>query len=377
MGAAIAIILLGLDSLVFTALALQIVKSVTTHIPVIAKTKLAYETDIPSVTVCIPARNEEHALAECLQRIINSTYPKLEIVVLDDSSSDGTSLLIKSFAHAGVRFVRGAALPGGWLGKNHALKELADQANGSYVLFMDVDTRLSPAAIEHMVRTMLSKGVEMLSVIPRRTDGLRTSVLWSPLKYYWELARSRKDAPAASSNAWLIKRSTAQQFFKDNEADIKNAVMPEAYIASQLTSSYAVSIGTPEMGVAYEKKWSSQCETSVRLLHPMIGGRAYRSLLATLGLLTLLTPQILLVSLLWQDASWIHGFAAVLTVLYGLLYAYYAKTVWDKGWYIAFFLWPLIVIQETILVTMSCVMYLQKRVLWKGRPIRSVRPNIR
>ncbi|MCD8561812.1 glycosyltransferase, partial [Candidatus Saccharibacteria bacterium] len=109
-------------------------------------------SDMPSVSVCIPARNEQHALADCLQRVIASTYERLEIIVLDDVSGDDTSALIRSFAQDGVRFVQGKALPPGWLGKNHALQGLLEEASGSYVLFMDVDTRLEPQAIEHLVR---------------------------------------------------------------------------------------------------------------------------------------------------------------------------------------------------------------------------------
>ena len=81
-------------------------------------------TALPSVTVCIPARNEDHALTDCLHKVLASDYEKLEIIVVDDNSVDNTSVLIKSFAHAGVRFVAGSELPEGWLGKNHSLQML-------------------------------------------------------------------------------------------------------------------------------------------------------------------------------------------------------------------------------------------------------------
>src|SRR5688500_11530400 len=69
--------------------------------------EIKLRTEMPSVTVCIPARNEMHALAECLERVLASDYEKLEILVFDDSSLDDTPTLIKSFAHEGVRFVPG------------------------------------------------------------------------------------------------------------------------------------------------------------------------------------------------------------------------------------------------------------------------------
>src|SRR5690606_8106890 len=85
-------------------------------------TKATIIDDMPSVSVCIPARNEAHAMTDCLEHVLRSNYPKIEVIVLDDLSGDKTSSLIKAFAHDGVRFVEGEPLPDGWLGKNHALE---------------------------------------------------------------------------------------------------------------------------------------------------------------------------------------------------------------------------------------------------------------
>lgn len=90
----------------------------------------------PSVSVCIPARNETHAMTQCLERVLASDYEKLEVIVFDDNSADDTSVLVKSFAHAGVRFIPGKKLPEGWLGKNHALEVLAQEASGTYIIFL-------------------------------------------------------------------------------------------------------------------------------------------------------------------------------------------------------------------------------------------------
>src|SRR5690606_10627587 len=62
------------------------------------------DKELPTVSVCIPARNETNALEDCLRSMLANDYPKLEILVLDDCSQDRTAEVIKSFAHAGVRF---------------------------------------------------------------------------------------------------------------------------------------------------------------------------------------------------------------------------------------------------------------------------------
>src|ERR1700757_357867 len=87
------------------------------------------DKDLPTVSVCISARNETHAMTQCLERVVASEYPKLEVIVLDDGSRDDTLLLIKSFAFAGVRFIEGKPLPEGWLGKNYAQSILANEAS--------------------------------------------------------------------------------------------------------------------------------------------------------------------------------------------------------------------------------------------------------
>ena len=89
-------------------------------------------SSLPTVSVCIAARNEVHALSQCLERVLQSDYEKLEVLVLDDSSEDDTPHIIKSFAHAGVRFIAGRDIPAGWLGKNHANQTLALEASGDY-----------------------------------------------------------------------------------------------------------------------------------------------------------------------------------------------------------------------------------------------------
>ena len=79
-------------------------------------------------------------MTDALHRVIASTYPKLEIIVLDDLSADKTPALIKAFAQDGVRFIEGGPVPKDWLGKNHALDTLLRQASGTYVLFLDVES---------------------------------------------------------------------------------------------------------------------------------------------------------------------------------------------------------------------------------------------
>jgi glycosyltransferase involved in cell wall biosynthesis len=306
-----------------------------------------------------------------IKRWLDSHYEKLEIIVLDDVSGDDTSVLIKSFASEGVRFVQGSPLPKGWLGKNHALQGLLEEASGSYVLFMDVDTRLSPQAVEHAVRYALSHRASMVSVFPRREDGWRVSIFMSPLRYFWELIFNRRLGPASASNAWLIRREVLLQRF-DGFKSFKNAVQPEAKIAAELaaTHEYQFLISSNYFGIAYEKKWRSQLITSVRLLYPLLGSRASLSIFAFLDLLLLFVPFFVLCVLAPLGYLPLALLSLGVHLGYCVLYGVYTKRVWSRGWYIGALLWPVLVLQEAILVLASCIQYNRRSVRWKGRLIR-------
>ena len=334
--------------------------------------KLSDESDMPSVSVCIPARNEQHALTDCLQRVVTSTYERLEIIVLDDVSGDDTSSLIRSFAQDGVRFVQGKALPPGWLGKNHALQGLLDEASGSYILFMDVDTRLEPRAIEQLVRYAQVHRAAMVSVLPRREDGRRFSVFASPLRYFWEIIFDRTSAPATASNAWLIRRSTLAELH-GFEA-YKQSVRPEAHLAAQLSaqSAYRFLISTPELGVGYEKKWRSQLMTSTRLLFPFFHSQAALASIALLDLLVFLIPYVIIAISVATESFDILFFLSVgVVIASSFVYGFYTRRVWRQGWVLGALLWPLVILQEAILIVVSIIQYKRHAVRWKGRLVRA------
>ena len=86
----------------------------------------------PTVSVCIAARNERNALTQSLERILASNYERQEILVLDDASEDDTSLVINSFAHAGVRFIPGRELPEGLAWTKSCLPDISARSQWRY-----------------------------------------------------------------------------------------------------------------------------------------------------------------------------------------------------------------------------------------------------
>lgn len=327
--------------------------------------------DLPTVSVCIPARNETHALSDCLTSILESDYPKLEIIVLDDCSQDKTSRVIHSFAHDGVRFVQGSAPSDGWLGKNQALQVLSKQATGKYLLFIGVDTRLSANTISQLVDYVQDKKLSMISVLPRKSGRFALDTLFSTLRYFWQLTTPRfVDMPTASS-LWLIRAGTLEKLggFKKVAHDIE----PERIFAHMLATkhTYRFLVGTYSLGAFYAKKWSSQIETGVRLWYPLLDMQPSRVYLAAFGqyLFNFLPYIVIIFYLFTQQHPLAALVAAVIIVLQYIIYALYIVRTQAKGRVLAVLCLPLVALQETALILTSIVQYEFGTVNWKGRNI--------
>lgn len=131
----------------------------------------------PKVSVLIPTRNEENSIPRCLDSLLKQTYTNYEILVLDDGSEDSTWDILSSYAEKTkkIRIIKGRPLPDGWYGKNHALHQLAELADGDLYLFTDADTIHSTNSISFAVTNMEAHGIDFLSGYPRQQSGSRSS----------------------------------------------------------------------------------------------------------------------------------------------------------------------------------------------------------
>lgn len=325
--------------------------------------------DVPSVSVCIAARNETHAMARCLDYVLKSDYPKIEILVLDDSSDDDTSLIIKSYASAGVRFVAGKPLPEGWLGKNHAYQTLIDEASGDTIVFLDVDTTIRTSTISQLVRQMRVNQKSMVSVLPRREDLYHASALLGTLRYYWELLLASRVSPPASSALWVVERKK----LAETGVGLPHyglSVRPERHLARQFQrqKDYYYLIGSAQLGVAYEKRLLSQQETAIRLYYPMSGRSAVKWLGGLLFLILLLVPFSVLA--IWAWTPLVLQLSLVCVLLTTVAFGAYARAAYAKPWgQLRAALWPVLLVQELILLAISYLRYKTGTVTWKGRLI--------
>jgi glycosyltransferase involved in cell wall biosynthesis len=127
----------------------------------------------PRVSVLIPARDEARVIANSVQAALASQRVDVEVIVLDDGSSDATGEIVRRFADTDsrVRYLRGAALPAGWNGKQHACKQLAAAATCDRIVFIDADVRLQPDALIQLIRYQTRGQVALLSAFPQQETG--------------------------------------------------------------------------------------------------------------------------------------------------------------------------------------------------------------
>jgi len=328
--------------------------------------------ELPTVSVCVPARNEDHALEDCLTTALATTYPKLEVLVLDDCSQDKTSQIIRSFAHDGVRFIQGEAPADGWLGKNQAMQTLADQATGEYLLFIDVDTFLSTTSIAQLVDYALNEHAEMIAVLPQNRLKVEPGAIFDTLRDFWQvvLPLTRRRI-SVTDQAWLIRAKTLKELgaFKS----VAHKIVPETTFARHLFSAntYRFIAGGNSLGITTAKKWRSEIDSARRILYPTYHRQPVVALAAIVYVaFAELAPLVLAAWLVTQGQyGLLLWLSIVLTLIVFVNFALVIRRTHPRVWIIATLMLPVVAIQEIVMIVMSMLNYEFGAIDWKGRNV--------
>jgi glycosyltransferase involved in cell wall biosynthesis len=127
----------------------------------------ASDAECPPISLLFTARNEEEKLAAALETLRQIDYPALEIVAVNDRSSDGTAQILRAAQERDPRLkiVTIAELPEGWLGKPHALQRAYEASTGEWLLFTDADVRFRPDTLRRAVPLVRAKQLEHLTLM--------------------------------------------------------------------------------------------------------------------------------------------------------------------------------------------------------------------
>ncbi len=139
-----------------------------------------------SISVLIPARNEEAGIADCVESVLANRGVELECIVLDDGSTDRTAAIVRAIAERDgrVRLASPPPLPADWSGKQHACHQLAKLATQPILAFLDADVRLSPDALARMAAFRESSAAALVSGFPRQETGTFLEKLVIPLIHF-------------------------------------------------------------------------------------------------------------------------------------------------------------------------------------------------
>jgi len=137
-------------------------------IPQLGQVRSPEPASWPKVSVIVPACNEARTLPDAAEKLLALDYPALELVFVNDRSTDGTGAVIDQLAARDerIRAVHVAELPEGWLGKPHAMERAREVAGGDWLLFTDADVHFAPQTLARAIAWCESNAVDHLTVIP-------------------------------------------------------------------------------------------------------------------------------------------------------------------------------------------------------------------
>ncbi|BDX35081.1 glycosyl transferase [Mycobacterium antarcticum] len=175
-----------------------------------------------TVSLLVPARDEAHRIAPTIRSLLGQRgLTDVEVVVLDDRSTDGTADVVRRVAGSDprLRVLTGTPPPPGWFGKPHACAQLAAEARGQILVFVDADVVLSPDAVAAAVAVLRGGAapLDLLCPWPRQTASGLLGILVQPLlAWSWlttlplrRAERSRRPSMAVANGQFLLVEAEA------------------------------------------------------------------------------------------------------------------------------------------------------------------------
>jgi chlorobactene glucosyltransferase len=193
----------------------------------------------PLVSVIIPARNEARNIARCVRSVLGSAYAPIEVIVVDDRSTDATAELVEPATGRRLRLVRGTEPPQGWFGKQWAIIQGYRVAQGELLLFADADTKQEPELLARAVRALQVERVDLFTVLPRQEMRTFWERLIQPHVFFAlgaragniaRINRTRVDWHAIANGQFILTTRAAYESVGTHEA-VKHTVADDLMLA--------------------------------------------------------------------------------------------------------------------------------------------------
>jgi chlorobactene glucosyltransferase len=236
----------------------------------------------PIVSAIVPARNEEATIVNAVESL--AAQPEIsQIIVVNDQSTDGTAAKLKELSSQfpQLRVLETKELPGGWVGKNHAVWLGAAQAKGDWLLFTDADGVHLPGSTAHALADAAKSEAGLVSYSPEQ----ETRTWWEksliPFVYtrlahqysYDEVNHPDSPAAAASGQYLLIRRDVYQRI--GGHAAVAGEVLEDVALA-RLVKRAGVRLhfasGAGIMRVRMYRTFGAMWQGWTKNLYPLMGG---------------------------------------------------------------------------------------------------------
>jgi chlorobactene glucosyltransferase len=198
---------------------------------------------LPLISVLIPARDEESNIKNCLESLKRQDYPNYEILVLDDSSSDRTAVIVEEISaiDTRIRLFRGMPLPQGWAGKSYACYQLSLEAKGSWLLFTDADTIHAPETLKSALAYSHNHGISLLSGFPLQHTVSFAQRVAIPMMYFfilscvplWWVQKSKKPKPGVAIGQFLFFKADDYRAIGGHEA-VKSRILEDVWLGFEI-----------------------------------------------------------------------------------------------------------------------------------------------
>jgi glycosyltransferase involved in cell wall biosynthesis len=195
----------------------------------------------PTVSIIVPARNEEASLGACLQLLAAQSGVDFEIIVVDDGSTDRTHEIAQSFPS--VRIVDADPPPSGWTGKNNAMYAGQRVARGEWLLFTDADTVHKPGSLARALEEAGQRRAAMLSYSPEQEvhgfwENAVMPVIFAELAAtYRPSLVSDPKSPAAAANGQYILITREAYDAVGGHAAVSGSLLEDVALAKAVKAS--------------------------------------------------------------------------------------------------------------------------------------------
>jgi glycosyltransferase involved in cell wall biosynthesis len=270
----------------------------------------------PTVSAIVPARNEEATIAAAVESL--AAQPEIkEIIVIDDQSSDRTAAALRQLSsrYAQLRVLETTELPGGWVGKNHAVSLGAAQATGDWLLFTDADGVHLPGSTAHALADAAESGAGLVSYSPEQEthtwwEKALIPFVYTRLAHKYSYAQvNHPDSPAAAASGQYLLIRHEDYLRIGGHAAVAGEVLEDVALA-RLAKHAGVRLyfasGMGIMRVRMYRTFRAMWEGWTKNLYPLIAGatggtsRAVgRELFRVVPWIPLLVLPLALLHLIW------------------------------------------------------------------------------